>query len=63
MPIISAKDNKNNRWKRNTKRQKKGGGNVRLVILFDMFLNPRFKMTTSVANIARTRASTSKFIY
>ena len=36
---------------------------MRLVILFDMFLNPRFKMTTSVANIARTRASTSKLIY
>ena len=37
--------------------------NMRLVILFDMFLNPSFKMTTSFANIARTTASTSKFIY
>ena len=37
--------------------------NMRLVILFGMFLNPSFKMTTSFANIARTTASTSKFIY
>ena len=36
--------------------------NMRLAILFDMFLNPSFKMT-SFANIARTAASTSKFIY
>ena len=34
--------------------------NMRLVILFEMFLNPRFKMTTSFANIARTTASTSR---
>ena len=27
---------------------------MRLVILFDMFLNPSFKMTKSFANIART---------
>ena len=33
--------------------------NMGLVILFDMFLNPSFKMTTSFANIARTTASTS----
>ena len=32
--------------------------NMSLVILFDMFLNLSFKMTTSFANIARTRAST-----
>ena len=37
--------------------------NMRLVILSDMFLNPNFKMTTSFANIARTTATTSKFIY
>ena len=37
--------------------------NMRLVILFDMLLNPGFKMTTSFANIARTTGSTSKFIY
>ena len=36
---------------------------MRLVILFDMFLNPSFKMATSFANVARTTASTSKFIY
>ena len=36
---------------------------IRLTILFDMFLNPSFKMTTSFTNIARTTASTSKFIY
>ena len=37
--------------------------NMRLVILFDMLLNPSFKMTTRFANIARTTESTSKFIY
>ena len=36
---------------------------MRLVILFDMLLNPSFKMTTSFANMPRTTASTSKFIY
>ena len=33
---------------------------VRLVILFDMFLNPCFKIITSFANIARTAARKSK---
>ena len=33
-----------------------------LVILFDMFLNPSFKMTASFTNVARTTASTSNFI-
>ena len=37
--------------------------NIRLVILFDMLLNPSFKMTGSFANIARTTASTSKLVY
>ena len=37
--------------------------NMRLVILIDMFLNPSFKMATSFANVAKTTASTSKFIY
>ena len=37
--------------------------NMGLVILFDMFLNPSFKIATSFTNIARTTASTSKFIY
>ena len=36
---------------------------MRLVILFDMLLSPSFKMTTSFASVARTTASTSKFIY
>ena len=36
---------------------------MRLVILFDVLLNPSFKMTTSFANIGRTTASTGKFIY
>ena len=36
--------------------------NMRLVILFDMLVNPSFKMMTRFANIARTTASTSKFI-
>ena len=29
---------------------------TRLLILFDMFLNPSFKMTTSFPNVARTTA-------
>ena len=37
--------------------------NMRRVILFDMLLNPSFKMTTSFVNIARTTASTRKSIY
>ena len=36
---------------------------MNLVILFDMFLNPIFKMTLSFAHVARPTASTSKFIY
>ena len=36
---------------------------IRLVILFDMLLNPSFKMTRSLANIARTTATISKFIH
>ena len=28
---------------------------MRLIILFDMLLNPSFKMTTSFANVARTQ--------
>ena len=35
---------------------------MRLVIFFDMLLNPNFKMTTGFANLARTTARTSKFI-
>ena len=34
--------------------------NMRLVILFDMLLNPSFKMMTSFTNRARTTASTVK---
>ena len=37
--------------------------NMRLVILFDMFPDPSFKMMTSFTIIARTTANTSKFIY
>ena len=37
--------------------------NMRHALLLDMILNPSFKMTTSVANIARTTASTRKLIY
>ena len=36
---------------------------MRLVILFYMFFNPRFKITAVFANIARTTASTSNFIH
>ena len=35
----------------------------RHVILFDMFISPSFKMTTSFANVARTTDSTGKFVY
>ena len=35
---------------------------MKLVILFDMLLNPSFKMATSSANIAATTPTTSKFI-
>ena len=37
--------------------------NIRIVVLFDMLVNPSFKMTTSFANIARTTTGTIKFIY
>ena len=37
--------------------------NMRGVIVFNMFPNPSFKMTTSLAKIVRTIVSTSKFIY
>ena len=37
--------------------------NMRLIILFDALLNPSFKMTRGAANIAKTTASTSKFMY
>ena len=37
--------------------------NMKLYILFDMFLNPSYKMATYFANIARTAASTSKRIF
>ena len=33
--------------------------NIQLVILFDIFLNPIFKIATSYTNIARTTASTN----
>ena len=35
----------------------------KLAILFDMFLNPSFKMTTSFANIPRTTTTITKFLY
>ena len=37
--------------------------NMRLVILFDMFFNPSFKMTASFANATITTANRSKFIH
>ena len=37
--------------------------NIGFAILFDMFLNPSFEMSTSFANLARTTASTKEFIY
>ena len=37
--------------------------NMRLVMLFEMFLNPGFEMTISFANVARSTVTTSKFIY
>ena len=44
------------RWSVNVK-------NMEFAIVFDMFLNPSFKTTTSFANIASTTTSTGKFIY
>ena len=37
--------------------------NMRLPILFDVPVDPTFKMLTGFVNIARTSASTSNFIY
>ena len=37
--------------------------NMRLVIHFHIFLEPRFKMTTIFANVPRTGATISKFKY
>ena len=37
--------------------------NMRQHIVFDIFFNPSFKMTTSFANIARTTPSTGKCVY
>ena len=37
--------------------------NIRLVILFDVFLNLSFKVTVRFTSIAATTANTSKFIY
>ena len=36
--------------------------NMRLAVLFDMPHKPSFKMMASFANVARTTASTSKFM-
>ena len=100
MPIISFKDNKKNRWKRNaktkqnkTKNRKKGDGSyskrvrdkwfcwafklgfLQLIckasLIFQSNLESALSITlkerelyeSSFANIARTTASTSKFIY
>ena len=35
--------------------------NVRLAILFDMVVNPSFKMTTSLANVATTLYTRKNF--
>ena len=37
--------------------------NMGLVILFDIFLNPRFKMATSFTSIARTTALAQVNLY
>ena len=37
--------------------------NMRFVILFDMLLNPVFKVRTYFGNVIRTTARTSRFIY
>ena len=34
-----------------------------LVILFDILINPSFKLKTGFANVAGTKALVSKFIY
>ena len=35
---------------------------MRIVIIFDIFLNPSFKTTASFVNVARNTAVTTKFI-
>ena len=40
-----------------------GVDDMRFAIPFDILPNACFKMTTSLADIARTTASTNKFIY
>ena len=35
--------------------------NMRLVIVFDMLVNPSLKVKTGFANVSRTTVSTSKF--
>ena len=37
--------------------------NMKLVIFFNMFLNPSFKMRTSFGNVATTTGSRSKRVY
>ena len=37
--------------------------NIRLVTLFDMFLNPSFKMTTRFTNVARKKTQYTRKIY
>ena len=37
--------------------------NMGLIIIFDMFLNPSFKMITSFANVGRTAAITTVCSY
>ena len=37
--------------------------NMRLVILFDMLLNPSFKMATSFTNVARTTAISTTILH
>ena len=37
--------------------------NMRLVILFDMFVNRIFKMVTKFANVARNRARNTTFFF
>ena len=67
MQIISVRDNENNRWKKKAIKSKD-----RKKLRIDKSYNESVRakwfcyglaMTTSFANVARTTASTSEFIY
>ena len=59
--IFNSNHNNNNNNKYNNNNN--NNNSMRLAILFNVLLNPSFKMTKGFANVATTTASTIKFIY